>query len=87
LERRGTRVNEDAHNKTQIKEKNSTYPTTSPQIKSPPQFVSQILKNESRNLFQVETTGEENCLVGKQIVDDVSFSANLLLSEMRVSFV
>jgi hypothetical protein len=86
LERRGTRVNEDAHNNTQIKEKNSTYPT-SPQIKSPPQFVSQILKNESRNLFQVETTGEENCLVGKQTVDNVSFSANLLLSEMRVSFV
>jgi hypothetical protein len=35
----------------------------------------------------VETTGEENFLVGKQTVDDVSFSANLLLSEMRVSFV
>jgi hypothetical protein len=26
-------------------------------------------------------------LVGKQTVDNVSFSANLLLSEMRVSFV
>jgi hypothetical protein len=36
----------------------------------------------------VESTGEgENCLVGKQTVDDVSFSANLLLSEMRVSFI
>lgn len=83
MERRGTTVNKDAHNKTQIKQKNSTYPT-SPQIKSPPQFVSQILKNESRNLFQVETTGGENCLVVKWTFDDVSLSANLLLSEMRV---
>jgi hypothetical protein len=36
----------------------------------------------------VETTGEgENCLVGKQTVDNVSFSANLLLSEIRDSFI
>jgi hypothetical protein len=34
----------------------------------------------------VETTGGENCLVGKQTVD-VSFAVSLLLSEMRVSIV